>query len=163
MIHIRSTDSNIMKKIILGITIGISILAALASVFLLWPLVINQDESINISQIDNFMVLEKAIGVYQVQFSLGDKNSTAASDAKIEFTINADGKQVISQNFEIKADDFKTSTDPIDGKKFIIYSWEINDKIIVQGGSAPAAAHIKVTLPKGKTFSSDSDIARRGY
>jgi len=152
-----------MKKIILGAIIGISILVALATVFLLWPLEINQDESINISQIDNFMVLEKAIGVYQVQFSLGNENSTVASDAKIEFTINVDGKQVISQNFEIKADDFKTSTDPIDGKKFIIYSWEINDKIIVQGGSAPAAAHIKVTLPNGKTFSSDSDIARRGY
>jgi len=151
-----------MKKIILGVAIGISILAALAVVFLLWPLPINQDEPINISQIDNFMVLEKAIGVYQVQFSLGDGNSSVASNAKLEFTLNADGKQVISQNFEIKADDFKTLTDPIDGKKFIIYSWEINE-VIVQGGSAPATAHITVSLPNGKTFSSDSDIARRGY
>lgn len=152
-----------MKKIILGVATGISILTALAAVFLLWPLTINQDEPVNISQIDNFMVLEKAIGVYQVQFSLGNENSTVASDAKIEFTIFADGKEVISQNFEIKAGDFETSTDPIDGKKFIIYSWEINDKIIVQGGSATATAHITVTLPNGKTFSSDSDIARRGY
>jgi len=152
-----------MKKIIPGAAIGISILAALAVVFLLWPLAINQDESINISQIDNFMVLEKAIGVYQVQFSLGNENSSVASDAKIEFTINADGKKVISQNFEIKADDFETLTDPIDGKKFIIYSWKINDIVLVQDGSASAAAHITVTLPNGKTFSSDSDIARRGY
>ena len=151
-----------MKKTLLGVAIGISILATLTAVFLLWPLAANQDESIGISQIDNFMVLEKAIGVYQAQFSLGNGNSSLASDAKIEFTVNTDGRVVISQNFEIKADDFETSTDPIDGKKFVIYSWEINDAVIVHS-SVPALAHIIVTLPNEKTYSSDSDVARRGY
>lgn len=76
--------------------------------------------------------------------------------------MNTGGRVVIFQNFEIKADNFETSTDPIDGKKFIIYSWEINDTVIAHS-SIPALAHIIVTLPNEKTYSSDSDIIRRGY
>ena len=116
----------------------------------------NPDDIVGISQ----YFVQRDASNYNVRFSLIDKDdSLVTSDASIDFMVKTDNGAILySKNFAIRSGDFKIFQLVLNGEPIIAYSWQINNDELKRGLLDFHTAYITVTLPNGKSFTSEAPV-----
>ncbi len=110
--------------------------------------------------------------LYRIRFSLVDANDVVAtSNAKVSFAmlVDATNQTLYSRTFDIKSTDFQTYQLVLTGAPIVAYSWQVDSSEIARPQSVTnnnnqttsldntmKTALLTVTLPNGKTFTTDT-------
>jgi hypothetical protein len=117
------------------------------------------DNANKITGVTNFLILKEG-SLYQARFSLVDANNDQmASDANVTVQVKRDdGSLVYSQNFTVSQDDFKTYQLQLTGTQFLAYAWQIDASNLQHSDLEVLKGYLTVTLPNGKTYSTDTSV-----
>lgn len=143
--------------IIIGsIIIGIIIIVAIAEYASLpYSYEAKPDEILGIT---NFLVLKEG-SFYTARFILVDReNVYVTSNANVKFAVKTEDKMLYSDEFNIRASDFKPYKFVFTGQPFVAYVWNIEgDKIQYDDLDFPEAT-LTVTLPNNKSFTAKTTV-----
>jgi hypothetical protein len=154
------------KKLKIVIVVAIGVVVVL---FISVPIVpsfvapgteLEADAKNNITGVTQFFVLKEAGNLYNIRFSLVNKDMAAVpSDANVTFAAKTkSGDDVFySREFSVKSQDFQRYRFVITGFPMVAYAWQLNAKDLdkYSAGDFPMA-YLNVTLPNGKMFSAST-------
>jgi hypothetical protein len=114
----------------------------------------------NITGVTQFFVLTEDGGLYNVRFSLVNKDGAAVpSDANITFAAKTkSGDDVLySKDFSVNTQDFQRYRFVITGFPMVAYAWQLNatDLDKYSSGDFPTA-YLNVTLPNGRMLNAST-------
>jgi hypothetical protein len=150
-------------KIVIGVVIGVIVVLFIGVPIVLSfvaPGTVLKGDANNITGVTQFFVLKEDGSLYNVRFSLINKDSVAVpSDANVTFAAKTkSGDDVLySRDFSIKSQDFQRYRFVTTGFPMVAYAWQLNAKDLdkYSSGDFPIA-YLNVTLPNGRMLNAST-------